>query len=103
MKMFNKTKKRRRKRKIKMFEFSKLIIIQESVLVWVSTIKLLSFAEHSIVNGYLGSLPYISTLCGAIWAAYGVSVGFYYNKAKAENLNKPNVTVGFEDDGIAVG
>lgn len=72
-----------------MFEFSKLIIIQESVLVWISTIKLLSFAEHSVMNGYLGSLPYISTLCGAIWAAYGVSVGFYYNKAKAENLNKP--------------
>lgn len=75
-------------KKFKRLEFSKLIIIQESVLVWISTFKLLNFAEISIANGYMGSLPYITTLVGAIWAAYGVSVAFYYNKAKAENLNK---------------
>lgn len=73
---------------IKLFEFSKLIIMQESLLVWISTIKLLDLATQSIINDYTGSLPYISALCSAIWAAYGVSVAFYYNKAKAENLNK---------------
>ena len=44
----------------------------------------------------MGSLPYITTLVGAIWAAYGVSVAFYYNKAKAENLNK-NQPIHYED------
>lgn len=72
-------------------EFSKLIIIQEAALVWISTLKLLNFAEVSINSGFTGSLPYIATLVGAIWTAYGVSVAFYYNKAKAENINKNNV------------
>ena len=80
-------KRKRRKRK-KKFEFSKVIILQESALVWYSTVKLLNFAEESIRSAYTGSLPYITTLVGAIWAAYGVSVAFYYNKAKAENLNR---------------
>ena len=72
----------------KKYEFSKLIIIQESILVWISTLFLLFLAYKSVLTGYIGSLPYLTTLVGAIWAAYGVSVGFYYNKAKAENLKK---------------
>ena len=72
----------------KQYEFSKLIIIQESILVWISTLFLLFLAYKSVLTGYIGSLPYLTTLVGAIWAAYGVSVGFYYNKAKAENLKK---------------
>ena len=77
--------KQKKKHKI---EFSKLIIIQESILVWISTLFLLFLAYKSVLTGYIGSLPYLTTLVGAIWAAYGVSVGFYYNKAKAENLKK---------------
>lgn len=73
------------------FEFSKIIILQEAALVWISTLKLLNFAETSINTGFAGSLPYITTLVGAIWAAYGVSVAFYYNKAKAENINKNSI------------
>jgi len=72
----------------KYFEFSKLLIAQESVLVWISTFKLLDLATESVSSGYMGTLPYLATLCGAIWAAYGVSQGFYYNKSKSENVNK---------------
>ena len=85
------TKRKYKTKKNKHTEFSKLIIIQESTLVWISTLKLLNFAETSINIGFAGSLPYITTLVGAIWAAYGVSVAFYYNKAKAENINKNSI------------
>lgn len=89
----------KKKQKNKHFEFSKLIIMQESVLVWLSTLFLFYLALKSIQTGYAGSLPYLTTLVGAIWAAYGVSVAFYYNKAKAENLNKQHCTRSMIDTG----
>lgn len=66
-------------------EFSKILLIQESVLVWLATIAFIVLAYLCVYLGYVGSLPYVTTLIGAIWAAYGVSQAFYYNKSKAEN------------------
>lgn len=69
----------------KKIEFSKVLLIQESVLIWLTTIAFIIMAFISIAHDYTGELAWIVALCGAIWAAYGVSQAFYYNKAKIEN------------------
>lgn len=66
-------------------EFSKWLIKQESVLIWIITLSYIGLAVMAVIRGYTGSLPWLSVLPGVAWSAYGVSQGFYYNKAKAEN------------------
>lgn len=65
--------------------FSKTLLIQESVLLWIMTLVFLYLAYMSIDMGYTGSLPWLSAMVSFPWAAYAVSAGFYYSKAKAEN------------------
>ncbi len=77
---------------MKKMEFSKLLLLQESALVWIVTLSFVVLAFFSVYKGYNGNLPWITTLTSAVWAAYGVSQGFYYNKAKAENVIKINKT-----------
>lgn len=72
----------------KKFEFSKLIIIFETFLVGYVSYKVLEYAEMCIQMNYLGTLAFLTTMITAVWAAYGTSVTFYYNKAKAENVPK---------------
>lgn len=72
----------------KKFEFSKLIIVFETFLVGYVSYKVLEYAELCILNNYLGTLAFLTTMITAVWAAYGTSVSFYYNKAKAENVPK---------------
>ena len=67
-------------------EFSKRLLVQESMLVWVITISYIVLAFVCIFHNYTGSLPWLSVIPGVAWSAYGVSQGFYYNKAKAENV-----------------
>jgi hypothetical protein len=66
-------------------EFSKSLLVQESVLIWIITISFIAMAFVCIVNGYFGELPWLAVLCSCAWAAYGVSQACYYNKSKAEN------------------
>lgn len=66
-------------------EFSKRLLIQESVLIWINTISMLILAFLCVLFGYLGELPWLSVMVGLPWGAYGVSQYAYYNKAKAEN------------------
>ena len=66
-------------------EFSKLLLIQESILIWIVTITALVLAFFCVCKSFTASLPWISAMVGLPWAAYGVSQAFYYNKAKAEN------------------
>ena len=70
------------------FEFSKLIVIFETILIAILTIKILSLIELSIRSQFDGLFPYLTTLVSVAWAAYGTSVSFYYNKAKLENKIK---------------
>ena len=65
--------------------FSKLLLIQESVLIWIITLSYIALALIAVLRGYTGSLPWLSVLPGVAWATYGVSQAFYYNKSKAEN------------------
>lgn len=66
-------------------EFSKVLLIQESVLIWIMTISFIILAFYCISREYLGELPWLSAMVALPWTAYGISQGFYYNKAKAEN------------------
>lgn len=77
----NKTEKKK-------FEFSKLIIVFETLMVAYVSYKVLNYAEMCIQLNYLGSLAFLTTMITAVWAAYGTSVTFYYGKAKAENIPK---------------
>ena len=66
-------------------EFSKLLLLQESLLIWVVTIAFIILSFYCVISGYIGSLPWLSTMVAFPWSAYGVSQAFYYNKSKAEN------------------
>ena len=73
-----------KKEKIKK-EFSKVLLIQESALIWIISLVVLYLAFYCIRYNYLGSLPWITAMISLPWTAYGVSQAFYYNKSKAEN------------------
>lgn len=66
-------------------EFSKVLLIQESALIWIMTLAFLGLAALCIINNYMGSLPWLTAMISLPWTAYGVSQCFYYNKSKAEN------------------
>jgi hypothetical protein len=80
-----KTTAAKRKKKNKGLEFSKVLLIQESILVWITTLSFIVLAFFSIQHDFIGELGWLTALCTAIWAAYGVSQACYYKKAMAEN------------------
>lgn len=66
-------------------EFSKWLLYQETMLIWIVTITFLILAFVCVSGGYFGELPWLSAMAAFPWTAYGVSQGFYYRKAMAEN------------------
>lgn len=80
MKLISKKKEQTKKK-----EFSKVLLIQESALIWITTITFLGLAALCIIKDYTGSLPWLTAMISLPWTAYGVSQCFYYNKSKAEN------------------
>ena len=66
-------------------EFSKILLIQESVLIWIVTLIVLLFAFLCLKFQYFGELPWLTVLVGLPWSAYGVSQACYYRKAEKEN------------------
>lgn len=56
------------------------------------TYKGIGLAELCIINQFSGSLPWVATMVTAAWSAYGVSVSFYYQKSKSEQLMKIEMT-----------
>ena len=77
-------KKRESKHK-KPTEFSKSLLIQESILIWVHTISMIILAFICVFNGFFGELPWLTAMVSFPWAAYGVSAHAYYRKAEKEN------------------
>lgn len=69
----------------KKIEFSKILLIQESILVWITTIAFIVLAFLSIYTGFIGEFSWLAAMVTALWAAYGVSQAFYYKKSMAEN------------------
>jgi len=66
-------------------EFSKILLIQESILIWITTLAYIFLAFYCIKYQYLGTLPWLAAGVSLPWMAYGTSQGFYYNKSKKEN------------------
>ena len=79
--MFKKTQELKKSRQ----EFSKWLLIQETALIWITTLVFLILAAISIKNEYIGELPWLTAMAAFPWTAYGVSQAFYYKKSMAEN------------------
>lgn len=75
----------KKKTKKKSQTFSKWLLVQESLLIWIITVCCLVLAFISIIRQSYGELPWISAMVGCPWTAYAVSQAFYYRKAMAEN------------------
>lgn len=73
---------------LRKFEYSKVIIIFETVLIAIVTLGVLGLTGYAISLQFAGALPYLTAMITAAWGAYGVSVAYYYNKAKTENKIK---------------
>ena len=81
--MGKKIKKEKSKKKP---EFSKVLLIQESALIWIITLSLISLAFYCIKLQYFGELPWIAAMISFPWTAYGVSQACYYRKSMKENI-----------------
>ena len=66
-------------------EFSKILLIQESILIWIITLSFIGLAYICILKDYTGSLPWLAAMVSFPWAAYAVSQMYYYKKSLAEN------------------
>lgn len=75
-----------KKEKQKKKEFSKSLLIQESILIWIITFSFIILAFVCVANQYFGELPWLAAMCGFPWTAYGVSQACYYRKAERENI-----------------
>ena len=65
--------------------FSKTLLIQESLLIWIHTIALLVLAFICVFNGFFAELPWLTAMVALPWTAYGVSQHAYYKKSEKEN------------------
>ena len=91
-------------------EFSKVLLIQESILIWIITLAFIGLAFYCVANQYFGELPWLAAMCGFPWTAYGVSQACYYKKAEKENTkggikfeSAMSSLVDYKDDDEAVG
>lgn len=66
-------------------EFSKVLLVQESILIWLITFGFFVLAYVCIKNEYLGELPWLTAMASLPWGVYGVSQAAYYKKATKEN------------------
>ena len=62
-------------------EFSKTLLIQESLLIWLHTIAMLVLAYICVFKGYFAELPWLTAMASLPWGAYAVSQHAYYKKA----------------------
>ena len=69
----------------KKYPFSKVLLIQESILIWLITICCLVMAFICIFMGSFVELPWITALVGCPWAAYAITQNAYYKKSMVEN------------------
>ena len=73
------------KKEKKRLEFSKRLILDIRILLWMVTIAAIVLAFLCVIYGYIGSLPWIATLVGLPWSAHGVVCSFYLNMAKSDH------------------
>lgn len=66
-------------------EYSKRLIADIRVLLWVVTVGGIALAAFCIHQGYTGSLPWLSAMVGLPWSAHGIVCSFYLNMAKSDH------------------
>lgn len=69
----------------KKYPFSKVLLIQESILIWLITLACLVMAFICIFTGSFVELPWITAMVGCPWAAYAITQNAYYKKSMMEN------------------
>lgn len=82
------------------FEFSKIIVVLTILIVYPSVMmlswKVVQLAEMAINLKFTGALPYLTAIITPAWAAFATILGFYFNKAKAENREKIKLSSGLD-------
>ena len=66
-------------------DFSKRLIYDIRLLLWVITLAGIVLAFYCVHKEYLGSLPWITGLVGLPWSAHGVVCSFYLNMSKSDH------------------
>lgn len=66
-------------------EFSKRVVSDIRILLWIVTVGGLILAAYCIRVGYTGALPWLSAMVGLPWSAHGVVAAFYLNMAKSDH------------------
>lgn len=69
----------------KKYPFSKVLLVQESILIWLITLACLVMAFICIFTGSFVELPWITAMVGCPWAAYAITQNAYYKKSMIEN------------------
>ena len=54
-------------------EFSKILLIQESILIWIMTLSFIALAFYCVTNQYFSELPWLAAMVAFPWTAYGAS------------------------------
>ena len=79
-------KRKKKKNNEQKIAFSKILLIQESILMWIITISFIILAFLCVLQGMsVVDIAFLTVLPGVAWAAYGASQAFYYKKAEKEN------------------
>lgn len=86
-------KKKKKKQKV---EFSKKIFYMLSAMI----ISIVVYAM--VLMWHVGDTSPLAYLIPAAFGAYSVGIGFYYDKAKKENLNKFNISVNEQSKDVVV-
>lgn len=66
-------------------DFSKRLITDIRALLWMVTAGGLLLAGYCVRAGYMGALPWLSSMVGLPWAAHGLVCSFYLNMAKSDH------------------
>lgn len=66
-------------------DFSKKLVDDIRILLWVVTVASLALAFYCVHLGYLGTLPWIAGMVSAAWASHGAVCSFYLNMAKSDH------------------
>ena len=66
-------------------QFSKRLVADIRVLLWVVTVGGLVLAAYCVHTGYAGALPWLTAMVGLPWTAHGVVCSFYLNMAKSDH------------------
>ena len=65
--------KNKNQKKKKKTEFSKKLLIQESALIWIMTLALVTLSFICVLTGAYAELPWLTAMVALPWGAYGAS------------------------------